>query len=159
MVTVLSPQSLMKTIRPPRASSPRGMTLIETTAVLGVLLMLLSLLFLGARAWKNGSDRAGCVLTLRNIQVAVRSYQNSYGFQPGDTPAPSNGSSDIARLLLDRDYLTSSCYEAVTGASPCVGGGFYQRTDASVFPQVGVLYAQCSLMNTGRHCPDAYDSW
>ena len=36
-----------------------GMTLLELTVVILVLLSLISILFVGARAWKKGSDRAG----------------------------------------------------------------------------------------------------
>ncbi|MBC7981098.1 MAG: prepilin-type N-terminal cleavage/methylation domain-containing protein, partial [Armatimonadetes bacterium] len=35
-----------------------GMTLLELTVVILVLLSLISILFIGARAWKKGSDRA-----------------------------------------------------------------------------------------------------
>ena len=54
----------------PRVVNRRGMTLLEITIVLCVLLGLLSIIFIGAKAWKNGSDRAGCVLTLRSVQMA-----------------------------------------------------------------------------------------
>ena len=39
-------------------------------------LSVIPILFIGARAWKQGSDRAACILTQRNIQQAVRSYKN-----------------------------------------------------------------------------------
>ena len=53
-----------------------GMTLLELTVVILVLLSLISILFIGARAWKKGSDRAGCILNIRNAQQAVRGYMN-----------------------------------------------------------------------------------
>ena len=43
-----------------------GMTLLELTVVILVLLSLISILFIGARAWKKGSDRAASILTIRN---------------------------------------------------------------------------------------------
>jgi len=49
-----------------------GMTLLELTVVILVLLSLISILFVGARQWKKGSDRAGCIMLQRNIQQAVR---------------------------------------------------------------------------------------
>ena len=49
-----------------------GMTLLELTVVILVLLSLISILFIGARAWKKGADRAGCILNIRNVQQAVR---------------------------------------------------------------------------------------
>jgi prepilin-type N-terminal cleavage/methylation domain-containing protein len=48
----------------------KGMTLIELTVVILVLLSLISVLFIGARAWKAGSDRANCILNIRNFQTA-----------------------------------------------------------------------------------------
>ena len=48
----------------------RGMTLLELTVVILVLLSLISILFIGARAWKKGSDRAGCIMQIRNVQLA-----------------------------------------------------------------------------------------
>ena len=39
------------------------------------LLSINSVLFIGARAWKKGSDRAACIMTIRNVQQAVRGYQ------------------------------------------------------------------------------------
>ena len=54
----------------------KGMTLLELTVVILVLLSLISILFVGARAWKKGSDRAANVMIIRNVQQAVRSYQN-----------------------------------------------------------------------------------
>ncbi|MGB1128846.1 MAG: prepilin-type N-terminal cleavage/methylation domain-containing protein, partial [Haloferula sp.] len=56
----------------------KGMTLLELTVVILVLLSLISILFIGARAWKKGSDRAGCIMNIRNAQQAVRSYANMY---------------------------------------------------------------------------------
>jgi len=55
-----------------------GMTLLELTVVILVLLSLISILFVGARAWKKGSDRAGCILNIRNTQQAVRGYMNTH---------------------------------------------------------------------------------
>ena len=55
-----------------------GMTLLELTVVILVLLSLISILFIGARAWKKGSDRAGCILNIRNVQQAVRGYINMH---------------------------------------------------------------------------------
>jgi type II secretory pathway pseudopilin PulG len=60
-----------------------GMTLLELTVVILVLLSLISILFVGARAWKKGSDRAANIMVVRNIQQAVRSYQNMNNIAEG----------------------------------------------------------------------------
>ena len=62
-----------------------GMTLLELTVVILVLLSLISILFVGARAWKKGSDRAANIMVVRNIQQAVRSYQNMNNVAQGAT--------------------------------------------------------------------------
>jgi len=56
-----------------------GMTLIELTVVILVLLSLISILFVGARAWKKGSDRSANIMNIRNVQQAVRGHQNMLG--------------------------------------------------------------------------------
>jgi prepilin-type N-terminal cleavage/methylation domain-containing protein len=53
-----------------------GMTLLELTVVILVLLSLISILFVGARAWKKGSDRSANIMNLRNTQQAMRGHQN-----------------------------------------------------------------------------------
>jgi prepilin-type N-terminal cleavage/methylation domain-containing protein len=53
-----------------------GMTLLELTVVILVLLSLISILFVGARAWKKGSDRATNILNFRNAQQAMRGHAN-----------------------------------------------------------------------------------
>ncbi|MEP2775213.1 MAG: hypothetical protein ABJQ29_02055 [Luteolibacter sp.] len=65
--------------------SGSGMTLLELTVVILVLLSLISILFIGARAWKKGSDRAASIMQIRNVQQAVRSYSNMNGKNPLDT--------------------------------------------------------------------------
>ena len=39
-----------------------GMTLLELTVVILVLLSLITILFVGARAWKRGSDRSANIM-------------------------------------------------------------------------------------------------
>jgi type II secretory pathway pseudopilin PulG len=54
-----------------------GMTLLELTVVILVLLSLITILFVGARAWKKGSDRSTNLINLRNCQQAMRGHQNT----------------------------------------------------------------------------------
>jgi prepilin-type N-terminal cleavage/methylation domain-containing protein len=62
-----------------------GMTLLELTVVILVLLSLISILFVGARAWKKGSDRSANIMNVRNAQQALRGHQNTRGFIATDT--------------------------------------------------------------------------
>ncbi len=73
----------MKLTRTSKRAS--GMTLLELTVVILVLLSLISILFVGARAWKKGSDRAANVMIIRNVQQALRSYQNMNNVAEGAT--------------------------------------------------------------------------
>ena len=62
-----------------------GMTLLELTVVILVLLSLISILFVGARAWKKGSDRSANIMNIRNTQQAMRGHENLRGLAPGGT--------------------------------------------------------------------------
>ena len=62
-----------------------GMTLLELTVVILVLLSLISILFIGARAWKKGSDRAANILNMRNVQQAVRAHAKVRGLAISDS--------------------------------------------------------------------------
>jgi type II secretory pathway pseudopilin PulG len=74
----------MKLTNTRSSKSTKGMTLLELTVVILVLLSLISILFVGARAWKKGSDRSANVMNIRNCQQAMRGYQNMYQKKTGD---------------------------------------------------------------------------
>src|SRR5687768_534880 len=87
-----------------------GMTLLELTVVILVLLSLISILFVGARAWKKGSDRAGCIMNIRNVQQALRGHQNMTNAQPTDTVT-------LSEIIGANGYMTN--------APVCPAGGTY----------------------------------
>ena len=124
-----------------------GMTLIELTVVIGVLLSLVIILYIGARAWKEGSDRAGCVLQIRQVQVAVRSYSNLSGREAGD---------DVSPLVLKDEIIGSGSFVELPPS--CPGGGAYTLGD-NVIPEIGTLYMSCSLSSDEKHVPDYYADW
>lgn len=114
-----------------------GVTLLELTVVIVVLLSLSALLFIGARSWKRGSDRTLCLMNIRAVQQGVRGYGNVNGIEPGQT----------------REGLE----EAVIGpgrhfpAIPeCPGNGTY-TTAGDLFPPLGELYLGCDLAETLQH--------
>ena len=144
----------MKHTPSPRRVGFRGMSLLELTVVIVVLLTLAVLLLIGARAWKRGSDRTGCLLSLRNFQVATRSYQNLYGYRFGDRLVASAGAATIPAVLFDKGFIGSGLYEQSVGAGPCPGGGGYTSGDPSVFPQAGELFLKCSLAASEDHAPE-----
>ncbi len=119
-----------------------GMTLLELTVVILVLLSLISILFIGARAWKKGSDRAGCILNIRNVQQAVRGHANMHELAIAATITPAT---DI--------YGTTGYMK--TPACPALG----TYTTGTAVPAIGSLFITCSLAATETHVPAAYTDW
>jgi type II secretory pathway pseudopilin PulG len=60
------------------------MTLLELTMVVLVLLALVSILFVGARAWVRGADRSENIMLIRNTQQAMRGHQNMNDVKESD---------------------------------------------------------------------------
>lgn len=150
----------MKNVPCRRKRPSLGLTLLELTVVISVLLSLASLLTTGARAWKRGADRSQCLLSLRTFQVALRSYQNLAGFSEGSLHPTEAGTSDIVEHLLLKSYITSGQYALATGTQPCQGGGFYSRGEPSLFPPQGQPYLTCSLApEPDSHRPSKPADW
>ncbi|BCU76359.1 hypothetical protein [Luteolibacter sp. LG18] len=149
----------MKSSHPSRAPGARGITLLELTVVLCVLMTLLGITFIASSVWKKGAQRGECIMTLYSVQLAVRSYQNLSGAEAGGHPTVAYGTYDIARHLLEKGYIGGDLYSAAVGEKTCQGGGTYDRPDANVFPKVGDLYLECSLAGDGKHAPDSHASW
>ncbi|RYD22837.1 MAG: type II secretion system protein [Verrucomicrobiaceae bacterium] len=135
------------------------MSIIELTVVIAILLTLISILFIGSRAWKRGSDRSSCVLTLRNVQVATRSYQNMYGYNYGGRPYADNGTQDIASHLYSKGYIEQRLFQQAVGMASCPSGGHYEITTPDVFPAQGELFMTCSLSDAESHMPSAHADW
>lgn len=144
---------------PPRVVRHRGLSLLELTVVIATLLALISILFFSARAWMRGSDRAGCILTIRNVQVATRSYQNLYGYNDGGRPYAEEGTQDIAEHLRSKGYIEAATYEQARGNATCPSGGSYTRALPDIFPQTGQLYMTCSFSESEKHEPPSYTDW
>ena len=102
-----------------------GMTLLELTVVILVLLSLISILFIGARAWKKGSDRAANILNLRNVQQAIRGHANMRSLVIGDTLP-------VGDVVGSGKYLN----EPTAPNTDITYTGKY----ASAVPAIGVLY-------------------
>ncbi|MCH7228719.1 hypothetical protein, partial [Haloferula sp. A504] len=118
-------------------------TLLELTVVILVLLALIAVLFIGGRAWKRGSDRASCIMNIRNVQQAVRSHQNLNG-------VPDNAPIDIVTDLVGGDNFLRT--EPV-----CPAGGTYSMVSA--IPELGTLAIECSLATSEDHVPSFYAGW
>lgn len=151
----------MKYNLPPKVARTRGMTLIELTVAIALIMLIISITVIGSKAWKRGSDRASCVLNLRSVQVATRSYQNLYGYNFGGRPYADGGTQDIARHLYDKGYIEKDLYDQIKGLRACPGGGTYTCLTPDVFPPQGELYMKCSLSDSAEHQPEpgSYTDW
>ena len=124
-----------------------GMTLLELTVVILVLLSLISILFIGARAWKRGSDRAGCIIQIRNVQQGVRSYANMNNLIPGATVTGWQAQVVGSGMFVEKSPV-------------CPGGGTYTYASDTVIPAVGSLAMTCSLApSPDLHVPVSYTDW
>ncbi len=127
----------------PRHRRAAGMTILELTVVVLVLLSLIAILFVGARAWKTGSDRAGCIMNLRRAQQAVRSYQNVNQLDDGAT-------FNVATELMGPGKLLEV-------APRCPGGGDYNSVDHIPYP--GEMVMTCTLQTTNEHLLPGAGDW
>lgn len=118
------------------------MTLIELTIVILVLLSLATVLFIGAMSWKRGSDRAGCILNIRNVQQAVRGHQNALEKHAGDSMNPD-------------DIVGVSGY--LTGSPACPSNGTYTLTPT--YPALGEPALTCDKAASLDHTPASTTGW
>ena len=121
-----------------------GMTLLELTVVILVLLSLISILFVGARAWKKGSDRSANIMNVRNVQQAARGYENMNQLSVGaaipsatvlfgddgylKAPTPPAGGEAAAYTYSDVVGAPGDIF--VTNAATACGDGTYWYTAA-----------------------------
>lgn len=142
-----------------------GMTLLELTVVILVLLSLIAILFIGARAWKRGSDRAGCIMNIRNVQQAARGHMNMMN-TPNTVPPTTDIYSAAAVAAVAADPVAgtpavaaSAAVEGYLPAPSCPAGGTYSYSTASAAP--GAVFLSCSLAATadGGHVPTGTSTW
>lgn len=116
----------------------KGMTLIELTVVILVLLSLISVLFIGAKAWKDGADRANCVVYIGQYQKGVRSWANMKEIEDAATINTGEITDYVGTIRVkcksadapDYDYETE--YHTAPGAP---------------------LFASCTATTGGAHVP------
>ena len=126
----------------------QGMTLLELTVVILVLLSLISVLFIGAQAWKRGSDRTLCIMNMHNVQKGVRSYSNLHAHIPGQS-------------VIGLQSRIFGLGKFIEETPDCPASGTYTMGPtfgADTIPPVGEIYMQCSLSSAG-HIPDDYADW
>ena len=120
----------------------KGITLIELTVVILVLLSLIAVLFIGARAYKEASDRTACILTIRNAQQAGRAWQNLNNIAEG---------ADVVKADI---VGTGKFMEVVP---PCRAGGAY--TWEEKVPATGKVFLTCNKATDLDHKPESTEGW
>ena len=135
-----------------------GMTLIEITVVILVLLTLIAVLFIGANIYKQGADRAACILNIRNIHQAVRADQNLSGATAGQSLSadPDNPGSLEAKLY------GAGLYFEVEPTCPSEAGEYTMANDGA-YPAIGTVAVTCADFGAAgsapaNHFPDAADT-
>ena len=121
-----------------------GLTLIEVTLVIAVLLGLISVLFIGVAAYKKGSDRAKCILNISTVQKACRSYANMYEHSIGDATAADGA-----------DFIGAGKFVEAAPACPAAGTYVY----GTAIPASGSALLGCSLAATEQHVPSSTAGW
>lgn len=119
-----------------------GLILGYLQIVILAILFVISFLFVGARAWKKGSDRAGCIMNQRNVQQAMRGYQALHGLKPGD-PIPWAEIVGPGKLLEKEPT--------------CPALGEYEFLER--IPAPGTAVIECSKANTDQHAPGDRSGW
>jgi type II secretory pathway pseudopilin PulG len=146
-----------------------GMTLIEITVVILVLLTLISVLFIGANIYKRGADRAACILNIRNIHQAVRANQNLKGINTGAALAIDDEIYSVAQVTEVQDAggtVTTAAVVAVerylTKPGCPTDSGLY--TPEATYPTVGTTAVVCANNGIGGstitdHIPGNTSGW
>ena len=122
--------------------SRAALTLLEVTLVVAVILGLITVLFIGANAYRKGTYRAQCLLNISNVQKAMRSYQNLYEKRTGD--------------ICSQERIAGAGKFIETIPS-CPSGGNY--TWPEMIPAVGTVYLTCSLASSDDHVPLSSNGW
>jgi len=117
-------------------------TILGYVGLASYFFMLIPILFIGARAWKKGSDRAVCILAQRNIQQAVRSYQSTHALAPG---APLDMKAVMSSLPMQTFTMT------------CPAGGAFELS--ATIPPTGVLVVTCPHADDLGHMPMEHGTW
>lgn len=120
-------------ISPDAAGAARG-------CVLGAA-VLLPLVYVWFTELKQGSDRAGCILSIRNVQQATRSHNGLHGINPNE-PGFSKNSIIGPGNFIEKEPV-------------CPGGGIYTWIQNRT-PRIGELMMRCSIPG---HNPENHYDW
>ena len=103
-----------------------GMTLIEISLVIALLLGLIAVVFMGIGSYRKGADKAKCKIQLAQVQKAIRAYSNFQNLS-------------IGGVLATTDAFGSG--KALENQPTCPSGGAYTWT--GTVPAVNIPYGNC----------------
>ncbi|MES2737426.1 MAG: type II secretion system protein [Verrucomicrobiota bacterium] len=109
-----------------------GMTLIEISLVIALLLGLIAVVFLGIGSYRQGADKAKCKMQLAAVQKAVRSGANMQNLATAATLAEASVFG--AGQLMETEPV-------------CPSTGDY--TWLGAVPAVGIPYGNCDFAGSG----------
>lgn len=121
---------------------PDAVTAWRGFALIGAVIC--PLLFLWITEWKQASDRAGCILNIRNVQQAVRGHNGMNGINPGQ---------DQAAGFLKNALIGPGKF--IVNEPVCPAGGRYTWLENRT-PYVGELMIRCSIPH---HNPEDHHDW
>jgi len=103
-------------------------------------IMTIPTLFIGARAWKRGADRAQCIMLQREVQAVVRSHQAENQLEPGSAL-------DVEAVMAKLGGKTLAC----------PSGGTITISDT--VPATGELACECPHALELQHKPTDHGNW
>ena len=149
----------MKTQKTKDVLLKKGLTLIELTVVIVVLLSLISVLFVGVSAWRNGANRATCIVNQRNFQQSVRAWANLNNVTVGNgIDLDSDTVNDDIMTLLITDQFVAGTGATASVTCPLDQSAYIPNpsgndaTDGDLVPVVGQLWYTC----TNAAAPDSH---
>ena len=110
--------------------STSGMTLIEISLVIALMLGLISVVFLGIGSYRRGADKARCKMQLAAVQKGVRSQAN------------------FLNLSIGATFTTTDAFgtgKALENTPLCPSGGTYAWV--GVVPPLNTPYGNCSYVD------------
>ncbi|MGB0993884.1 MAG: type II secretion system protein [Akkermansiaceae bacterium] len=151
----------MKLTKTAKTQIKPGMTLIEITVVILVLLTLIGVLFIGANIYKQGADRAACILNIRNIHQAVRANQNLNGKNATTDPIVRADIIGAGKYIEEEPTCPKNSQIGTTPA----GASAALTSDYSLvanYPAVGTAATGCDQFAAeadGGHVPASVKGW
>jgi len=93
------------------------------------------------REWRKGSERAHCIMNIRNVQQVIRGHEGMHNMRTGDE--------------IDWNYLFGP--DGFMKKPVCPSGGIYEFS--KTIQPIGVLGCKCSHSDSLRHEPDDFSNW